>query len=76
MQASHTGTKPKLLDEVRAVMRLKHYSQRTEKTYIHWIVRFIRFQGNRHPETMAETEIRQFLSYLASKESISIDTRL
>ena len=39
---SHTQPgKPRLLDQVRATIRGKHYSRRTEQTYIHWIKRFI-----------------------------------
>jgi hypothetical protein len=47
---------PKLLDQVRDVMRRKHYSIRTERTYSDWIKRFILFHGKRHPIEMAEAE--------------------
>jgi hypothetical protein len=40
---------PRLLDRVREAIRRKHYSRRTEETYIHWIKRFIYFSGKRHP---------------------------
>jgi hypothetical protein len=50
--------KPKLLDRVREVIRLKHYSFRTEKTYVDWIKRFILFHGKRHPESMGADERR------------------
>jgi integron integrase len=64
--------KPRLLAQVRDLLRARHYSPRTEKAYIGWIRRFIRFHGNRHPDTMAETEIGAFLSSLAeSKVSAS-----
>ncbi len=43
---------PKLVDRVRATMRVKHYSPRTEKTYCYWIRYFIRFHGVRHPASM------------------------
>lgn len=56
--------KPKLLDQVRTAIRLRHYSLRTEDTYVHWIKRFILFHGKRHPREMGETEIGQFLSAL------------
>lgn len=52
--------KPKLLDQVREVMRLKHLSIRTEKSYTHWIKRFIFFHQKRHPAEMGEVEIKQF----------------
>ena len=50
--AISTG-KPKLLDQVRDVIRRKHYSFRTEQTYVDWIRRFILFHGKRHPNEMA-----------------------
>ena len=49
--------KPKrLLELVRGVLRLKHYSLRTERTYCDWIERFIRFHGLRHPREMGESK--------------------
>jgi integron integrase len=67
--------KPKLLDQVRAVIRLKHYSLRTEKTYLDWIKRYILFHGKRHPETMGAEEVRLFLSDLASRHNVSASTK-
>src|SRR5438445_5720674 len=55
-QAVAGKPKKKLLDQVRDVMRLKHYSLRTERTYCDWIARFIRFHELRHPAEMAELE--------------------
>jgi len=66
---------PKLLDQVRAVARLKHYSIRTEQSYVQWIKRFILFHGKRHPKEMAESEIRQFLSDLAVRLHVSASTQ-
>src|SRR5829696_7186173 len=43
---------PKLLDQVRAVIRSKHYSRRTEATYIDWITRYVRFHKTRHPREL------------------------
>ena len=51
----------KLLDRVRETIRLKHYSRKTEKTYVSWIRRFILFHGKRHPEEIGEREIEAFL---------------
>jgi Phage integrase, N-terminal SAM-like domain len=48
------GKSKKLLDQVRDVMRLKHYSLRTERSYCDWIERFIRFHELRHPREMAK----------------------
>ena len=55
----------KLLDLTREVIRRKHYSYQTEKTYTHWIKRFILFHHKRHPSEMGKLEIEQFLTSLA-----------
>jgi len=47
----------KLLDRMRRIIRLKHYSLRTEKAYLHWVKRYILFHGKRHPEIMGATEV-------------------
>ena len=47
----------KLLDQVREAIRLKHYSYRTEQTYVQWIVRYILFHNKRHPKDMGVPEI-------------------
>jgi integron integrase len=60
-----TQPAPKLLDQIRAVLRAKHYSFRTEETYLDWIKRFILFHHKRHPQEMAAPEIQTFLTYLA-----------
>ena len=66
---------PKLLDQVRAEIRVRHYSLRTEDTYVHWIKRFILFHGKRHPREMGEAEIGQFLSALAVEQRVSAATQ-
>ncbi len=70
-----TSQKPKLLDQVRQAIRARHYSPRTEDTYVHWIKRFIFFHNKRHPAEMAEKEIAQFLSSLASDSHVSASTQ-
>src|SRR5437867_2037992 len=67
--------KPKLLDEVRTVMRLRHMSIRTEEAYVQWIRRFIIFHGKRHPQEMGEAEIRDFLAYLAVDQNVAASTQ-
>jgi integrase len=67
--------KPKLLDQVRDVIRRKHYSFRTEQTYIDWIRRFILFHGKRHPNEMAEREVTEFLTYLARERKVAASTQ-
>src|SRR5205807_8275137 len=70
-----TSTKPRLLDEVRNVTRMRHLSIRTEQAYIQWIRRFILFHRKRHPREMGEAEIREFISHLAVREEISASTQ-
>ena len=54
---------------------MRHYSPRTEETYVHWIKRFIFFHNKRHPSEMAEPEIARFLSYLATESRVSGSTQ-
>lgn len=67
--------KRKLLDQVRDVIRLKHYSIRTEETYVTWIRRFILFHKKRHPSEMGEQEISEFLTHLAVQERVAASTQ-
>jgi integron integrase len=67
--------KPKLLDQVRETMRRKHYSLRTESTYIDWIKRYIFFHQKRHPIDMGAAEIEQFLNYLAVEKRVAASTQ-
>lgn len=67
--------KPRLLDQVRDGLRVRHYSLRTETTYIQWIKRFILFNGKRHPLEMGEQEITAFLTYLAVEKHVSPSTQ-
>lgn len=55
----------KLLEQVQDVIRLKHYSYQTEKTYIYWIRRYILFYNKRHPKAIGSSKVEAFLSYLA-----------
>jgi integron integrase len=65
----------KLLDQVRTVARVKHFSRKTEDAYVHWIKRFILFHNKRHPRDMAENEIRQFLAFLAVNLRVAASTQ-
>lgn len=69
------ANKPRLLDQVRDKLRLKHYSYRTEQSYIAWIKRFIFFHNKQHPDTMGEREIETFLTYLAVKRNVAASTQ-
>ena len=67
--------RPKLLDRVRATMRLNRYSPRTEAAYIDWIKRFIRFHGVRHPQEMGADEVKAFLGHLATEMNVAASTQ-
>lgn len=66
---------PRLLDEVRRVLRVKHYSLRTERVYVDWIRRYILASGKHHPRDMGASEIERFLSGLAVVERVSASTQ-
>jgi len=57
----------KLMTRVRAAIRARHYSYRTEQAYVHWIKRFILFHRLRHPQDLGETEVTAFLNHLAGR---------
>ena len=66
---------PKLLERVRDGIRRKHYSLRTEDTYVHWIKRFIYFHGKRHPGDLGEAEVTAFLNDLARVRNVASATQ-
>lgn len=70
-----TATPPKLLDQVRDRLRLKHYSLRTEQAYVGWIKRYIIFHNKRHPAEMAKLELETFLTSLAVERNVSASTQ-
>jgi len=66
---------PKLLDRMRAEIRVRHYSIRTEETYLDWARRFILFHNKRHPRDMGADEVQAFLSHLAVERKVSPSTQ-
>lgn len=72
---SKAGGQPRLLDEVRARIRIKHYSIRTEQAYVHWIRRYILFHGKRHPKELGADAVTQFLSHLAVDRKVAASTQ-
>jgi integron integrase len=66
---------PKLLDQVREAIQVRHYSIRTEKSYVSWIRQYILFHDKKHPREMGEREVSSFLSYLASKRNVAASTQ-
>ncbi len=66
---------PRLLDRMRAALRARHYSERTEAAYCLWVKRFVRFHGMRHPAELGEAEINAFLTHLAIEGRVSVSTQ-
>lgn len=66
---------PRLLDRLRAELRLRHYAIRTEQIYVDWARRFILYFGKRHPQTMGPVEVTGFLSHLANERNVSAATQ-
>ncbi|NOY63775.1 MAG: integron integrase [Gammaproteobacteria bacterium] len=63
------------MDQVRDTIRVRHYSIRTEKSYITWIKQFILFHNKRHPSEMREQEVGEFLTYLAVQRNVAASTQ-
>jgi len=70
-----SSSQPKLLDQVRALLRSKHYSQRTEQSYVDWITRYVRFHQLRHPRELGATDIAAFLTHLAVDLEVAAATQ-
>ena len=66
---------PRLLEQVRDRLRVKHYSMRTEDAYLHWIRRFIFFHGKRHAREMGGPQVEAFLSHLATDARVAASTQ-
>lgn len=64
-----------LLDQVRDVIRKKHYSIRTEQAYVERVKRFVLFHNKRHPKYMGEKEISEYLSHLATEQKVAASTQ-
>ena len=63
------------LESVRTELRTRHYSLRTEKTYLYWVKHFILFNDKRHPTEMGNREIERFLNHLAVNRCVSAATQ-
>ncbi len=66
---------PKLLDQVREHLRVKHYSIHTERVYVEWIKRFILYHNKQHPKDLGATEIQRYLTYLAIDKHVAASTQ-
>ena len=65
----------KLLDQVRDVIRKKHYSIRTEQAYVNWMRQYILFHKKRHPKDMGEKEISKYISHLTTDQKVAASTQ-
>ncbi|MCG8683412.1 MAG: phage integrase N-terminal SAM-like domain-containing protein, partial [Desulfobacterales bacterium] len=63
------------LDQVRNVLRVKHYSYRTELAYVSWAKRYILFHNKKHPNDMDARHIQTFLTHLAIDRNVSASTQ-
>lgn len=66
---------PRLLDQVREQVRIRHYSIRTETQYVHWVKKFVLFHDKRHPRDMGAAEVEAFLTHLAVVGKVAASTQ-
>ena len=66
---------PRLLEQLRNVLRVKHYSIRTERAYVEWVRRFVHFTGMRHPRDCGSAQVEAFLTHLASEGQVAASTQ-
>jgi integron integrase len=69
------AARPRLLDLAREAIRRRHYSYRTEETYLHWMKRFILFSGKRHPRELGASEVTAFLNHLVRERGVGAATQ-
>ncbi|MGA0200343.1 MAG: phage integrase N-terminal SAM-like domain-containing protein, partial [Prochlorotrichaceae cyanobacterium] len=72
---SDSAPQQKFLDQLRDILRAKHYSYRTEESYLGWVRRYLRFHNKKHPQDMGEQEVAEFLTHLAVEEKVSASTQ-
>lgn len=75
LRSASGSTAPRLLDQLRAEIRSRHYSYRTEQAYVDWARRYIHFHGKRHPRDLGAPELGAFLSYLAVERGVAAATQ-
>jgi integron integrase len=75
MEVAMDAHRPRLLDCLRAAIRVRHLSIRTERAYVDWVRRFVLFHGKRHPVELGKAEIEAFLSHLAVVRRVSASTQ-
>jgi len=67
--------KSKLIEEIKTVMRVHHYSKRTEESYLKWILEFIGFNNKKDPSELGTEEISRYINYLAVNRNVSSSTQ-
>lgn len=75
MSSNDIHENERLVPKTERILRLKHYSIHTERSYINWIVRYIRFHGTQHPDQLGKKHIEAFLSHLATEEHVAASTQ-
>jgi hypothetical protein len=70
-----SAAEPRLLDRVRREIRIRHYSIRTESSYVDWIKHFIIFHDKRHPSELGASEVMAFLTHLAVERNDAASTQ-
>lgn len=65
----------RFIDQVRDAIRARHYSWKTEQSYVHWIRRYILFHGKRHPREMGKAEVEAYLTHLAVERNVAASTQ-
>ncbi len=75
MKDDTVPNKPELLDELRTALRMKHYSYRTEQSYVYWARYYILFHDKKHPNAMGAPKVRSFCSHLAEKQHVSASSQ-
>lgn len=75
LPAQSETAKPKFLEQVRTILRTRHFSLRTEEAYLGWMRRFILFHGKRHPQEMGGSEVAAFLNHLAVERGVAAATQ-
>jgi integron integrase len=75
MESVMTDSSPRLLDQLRTALRVRHYSLRTEEIYVQWVRRYVRFHERRHPADLGAAHVTAFLSHLAVDRSVAPSTQ-
>jgi len=75
MDSSPSDDSSSFLDRARAACRRKGYTYRTEKTYLRWIVRYVKYHGTEHPREFGKREVRDYLSHLATDRNVAASTQ-